>query len=130
MNVGVILACVPCLVMSMYTICAGKFAYGFFAGGLVNVVAISVVETIPKEQIPIFGSLINVGIVGGVTVFLFLGLLVPAEGSEDLLETDLWMYLFSLPAAIAIVSICLALFVFRYETLTFLLKEEQLEEVE
>jgi MFS family permease len=57
------------LLLEFYTIISAKFLQGFAAASIVSASQIYIAETSPPNRIGLFGSLVNLGIVTGLSVY-------------------------------------------------------------
>ena len=58
--------------INIILISIGKLIQGFGSGMAVAAVSITIAETIPASHLGIFGALINLGIVIGISIYMFL----------------------------------------------------------
>jgi MFS family permease len=100
------------LVINVYLLALGKFVQGVGSGMILSAASIMVPETVPTKLVSGFGSLINLGVVMGLSLYQFLGLLVPKD-LEDLQTTQIWRYMFAIPACTAVLLIILFMVVFK-----------------
>lgn len=100
------------LVINVYLLALGKFVQGVGSGMILSAASIMVPETVPTKLVSGFGSLINLGVVMGLSLYQFLGLLVPKD-LEDLQTTQIWRYMFAIPACTAVLLIILFMGVFK-----------------
>lgn len=64
----VIIATIPQMVLTVWTLSLGRFVMGF-AGGMFNVIcSVYMTETIPASEVSKYGVSTNLGIVGGLLV--------------------------------------------------------------
>ena len=76
-NMGIIV-CTSCsLALNLPTIVAAKFFQGVAAANIINACNLFIVETSPPNRLGLFGSLVNIGIVMGLSVYFLQGLFIP-----------------------------------------------------
>lgn len=106
------------LEINVYLLALGKLMQGVGSGMVLSAASIMIPETVPTKLVGGFGSLVNLGVVLGLSAYMFLGLLVPVT-PEGLATTQIWRYLFAIPAATAVVIILMFVAVFRQDTISF-----------
>ena len=70
------------LILSVPTICFGRFLYGVAAGHANIIMGKSLDETVPREIFGLFGPLTNTIIVVGIMIIWFLGLILPTDEAD------------------------------------------------
>ena len=69
MQFVIIIVCTGSLVANFWVIISAKFIQGFAAAIIVNTSQLFIVETCPPKELGKFGSVINIGIVTGLSVY-------------------------------------------------------------
>jgi len=77
MDLLIILSCSGSLFLNLPLILSMKFVQGYAAGTIVNACDLYIVETCPPNRLGLFGSLVNIGIVTGLSVYFLQGLFIP-----------------------------------------------------
>lgn len=128
-NVIILLSYALQLQINVYALAVGKGLQGTGAGMILSAAAIMIPETVPLKLGGHFGSLINLGIVLGTSLYMFLNLLVPPlDDPAALSTTQIWRYLFFLPSITACVIIFMFVAVLRQDTIVFDLANENEED--
>lgn len=112
------------LKISVILISIGKFLQGLGSGMILNAASIMSAETVPTEYAGGFGALINLGVVVGLSTYMFLSMLVPTDPVE-LETTQIWKYLFALPSILAVILLILYLFIFKQDSIVFHVAQNQ-----
>jgi len=115
------------LKISVILISIGKFLQGLGSGMILNAASIMSAETVPTEYAGGFGALINLGVVVGLSTYMFLSMLVPTDPVE-LATTQIWRYLFALPPILAVILLILYLFFFKHDSIVFHVAQNQHEQ--
>lgn len=91
-----------------------------------NTCNVYIVETCPPNRIGIFGSLVNTGIVAGLSVYFLQGVFIPnAIDKTKLQSTQIWRYIYIFPIPFSIINILLLLCKFDHDSLQFLIKKKK-----
>lgn len=115
------------LIFSFYAILTAKFFQGFASACIVNTCEIYIVETCPPNRLGLFGSLVNLGIVAGLSVYFLQGVFIPNNPAEYA-TTQVWRYIYAFPIPFAVANLVLFLWAFEFESLQFLIKRNKLEQ--
>lgn len=91
---------------------------------IVNTCQIYIVETCPPNRIGLFGSLVNIGIVTGLSVYFLQGIFIP-NNPADYASTQVWRYIYGFPIPFAIVNLLFLFCKFRHDSLQFLIKKDK-----
>jgi MFS family permease len=67
------------LEIKVYLLALGKLLQGAGSGMILSAASIMIPETVPTKLVGGFGSLVNLGVVLGLSAYMFLGLLVPKD---------------------------------------------------
>ena len=67
------------LEINVYLLALGKLLQGAGSGMILSAASIMIPETVPFKLVGGFGSLVNLGVVLGLSAYMFLGLLVPKD---------------------------------------------------
>ena len=78
----VILAVIPTIFLSVWSIILGKFFFGLAAGSMIVASSIYMNETVPAEHSSTFGFSINFGVICGIMVCLLMGAALPDPKEE------------------------------------------------
>ena len=90
------------LILTVPTICLGRFLYGFTAGHANIIMGKSLDETVPREIFGLFGWLTNTLINVGIMLIWFMGSILPTN-EADYADDEMWRVLFSVPCWLALV---------------------------
>ena len=97
-NIICALAVVPTLFLNIYTICVGRFIFGFVAGIYQVNVPRMIEETVPMYLLGMFGPFTNLANCGGKMITLGLGAFAPDDKDHKALaESNFWRYTFAVP---------------------------------
>lgn len=115
-----IVACLCTEVMSLPTICFGRFLQGYAAGVLNIVMGKSLDETVPSKYATMFGCQTNTFICISVFLALIMGLLLPTSEADFVTDSN-WRIIYAMPCVFAVLQILLYLTVCRHEPVNFLI---------
>lgn len=76
-NILIFFAVILQMKINVYLISTGKLLQGFGSGMILNAMSIMISETIPSKFLGLFGPLTNFGIVLGLSIYMFLALIIP-----------------------------------------------------
>lgn len=127
MSVLIIISCSSSLIFEFYTILTAKLLQGFAAASIVNACEIYIVETSPPNRLGLFGSLINLGIITGLSVYFLQGVFIPTDQAEYA-TTEVWRYIYAFPIPFALTNLILFFCSFKFDSLQFLVKKNKLDE--
>ena len=75
----IIVSCSASLLENFGIIMTAKCLQGFAAGVIVHTSNVFIAETCPPKRLGLFGSLVNIGIVAGLSVYFLQGLFIPED---------------------------------------------------
>jgi MFS family permease len=104
----------------------GKFFQGLGSGMILSAASVYIPETVPIKLVGGFGSLLNLGVTLGLSVYMFLSLLVPTDPAA-LAKTQIWRYLLALPPVTSLIILALFIGVLRQDSVNFLVKNNHNE---
>jgi MFS family permease len=107
----------------------GKFVQGLGSGMVLSAASVYIPETVPVGLVGGFGSLLNLGVTLGLSVYMFLSLLVPTDPAE-LASTQIWRYLLALPPVTALLVLLLFFTMFRQDSVSFCVKTNKCPEAQ
>jgi MFS family permease len=107
-----------CQILSVTTLCLGRFICGISGGVLSVVMSKSIYESVPEELSGMYGTLTNVFIAFGIMLTTLTGLVLPIN-REDFADDEMWRFVYACPIFIAVAQILLFLFVFKNEPILF-----------
>ena len=128
-NFLAVISSVLCVFLNFWSICIGKFLFGICAG-IFQVAAPKIInEVVPVYKLKFFGLLTNVYLCLAVTIAMAMGLGLPkVDQVEEMKETDLWRYIFGMPAAIALLFYICLFTILKYDTVSYLIGHGKDEE--
>ena len=90
-------------ILNFYCLLFGKLLFGFGAGVVSTAAPKMLDETVPIYKLKSYGLCTNLYLSLGITVAMLMGLWLPREGEIELMKTtNLWRYIFGMPAAFAL----------------------------
>lgn len=102
-NFLIILSTIPMCITNFWSILVGKLVYGFAAGVMLVASPKMLDETIPIYKLKIFGLATNVYLNLGITLAMIMGLWLPnVDDIEEIKTTQVWRYIFAMPAVWAV----------------------------
>ena len=126
----VILAVIPTIFLSVWSIILGKFFFGLAAGSMIVASSIYMNETVPAEHSSTFGFSINFGVICGIMVCLLMGAALPdpKEDLESAKDNTFWIFINLFPIVISSISIMLWLCCFKLESVKACLTAASVQE--
>ena len=77
-NLIIIVATLPQMWLTVFSLIIGRFLLGFGGGMLINTISIYMAETIPANKLSFYGTAVNFGIVVGLLITsLIQGMTLP-----------------------------------------------------
>lgn len=117
-NIIAIIGSLICQVLTVPTLCIGRFLCGI-AGGVLNVVLTkSIYETVPSELSGLYGNFTNLFICGGIMLVTLCGLILPTD-KADFVSDESWRFIYAMPIVFSIVQMLLFLIVYRSDPILF-----------
>ena len=127
-NIFIATGCGISLILSLPTICIGRFLLGVAAGLFTTLVPLFINEISPLKYSGPLGALRQAIQNVGVLVSYLLGLGVPAHGSEEEKTSNYWRIMFGLPIVFAILQVLLMTTCFAKETPKYLISKGNIRE--
>lgn len=126
-NIASIFACCFCIINNLAVICIGRFLYGFTSGVMLCATSKMMEETIPSSLMNKgYGASTNFFVNLNIMISLLFGLGMPTS-DEGLGSTNFWRVIYLFPVPINAIVIILTLFVYKEDSLEFLIKNGKQE---
>lgn len=124
-NLVLILSSLMSIDKNWWVLNLGRVIFGFASGVLLCATPKIIEETIPTHlQDYGFGTSTNMFINIMIAVYMFLGIGMPVS-EEDLKITNYWIVPYLVPIPFGVLSIFLALFIFKQDSINFHVQNEQ-----
>jgi MFS family permease len=108
---------------NVWLIIFGRFLFGF-CGGVFTVAGPKMIEeTVPAHLLAIFGPVTNMAINLGSMIAILLAVGLPDAGSSEEYGDNFWRFIFGFPILFQIGSICAFLFIFKEDSIKFLVQQ-------
>lgn len=102
-NFVIIISTAFMCILNFWSIIFGKLVFGFAAAVVMVAAPKMIDETVPGYKLKLFGLATNVYLSLGVTIAMAMGLWLPKpDDIEGMKATQLWRYIFGMPAVWAV----------------------------
>lgn len=113
------IGCFMTTYFNFYALFFGRLIMGTCIGSYVTVVPCLVSEISPKSIAGPLGVINQLMCVTGILIACTLGFIVPYASTEEAMTTEVWKYIFGLPAGFTMFQIFCLLFIFTYDSPKF-----------